>query len=179
MPKSKTHTRVNLLILILFLPLLYLYLKIKVELIIVGMIVYTYSTLFFNPDTDLANQVKFFSLKGLLTLPMRICYAPFFKHRGLSHSLWGTITRIFSLSLFLIIIRFSLLVFISFLKWKGVTFNDIKGIAHGEVKHYGLEFSYLVNVIIPSYWEYFLVSVTSLLLSDFFHITLDKITKRR
>lgn len=55
---------------------------------------FTYSTLFMNPDLDLANQIRLFSIRGLLTLPFR-SYAKIFSHRGLSHSpLLGSFTRI-------------------------------------------------------------------------------------
>lgn len=55
---------------------------------------FTYATLFMSPDMDLAHQIKFFSLRGILTAPFRL-YSKFFSHRGLSHSiLFGSMTRI-------------------------------------------------------------------------------------
>ena len=55
---------------------------------------FAYSTLFMNPDMDLANRVRLFSLRGLLTLPFRL-YALLFRHRGISHSFFfGSLTRI-------------------------------------------------------------------------------------
>ena len=47
-----------------------------------------------NPDLDLANKIRLFSIRGLLTLPFRL-YSYFFSHRGLSHHpLLGSLTRI-------------------------------------------------------------------------------------
>ena len=51
-----------------------------------------------SPDVDVANQIKLFSLRGLITLPFRL-YAALFSHRGISHHpIWGSITRIVYLS---------------------------------------------------------------------------------
>ena len=56
--------------------------------------VFIYSTLFMNPDLDIANRVKLFSFRGLMTLPFR-SYAKCFSHRGLSHNvILGSLTRI-------------------------------------------------------------------------------------
>jgi uncharacterized metal-binding protein len=55
---------------------------------------FVYSTLFMNPDLDLARQIRLFSLRGFLTLPFR-SYSSVFRHRGLSHHpLLGSLTRI-------------------------------------------------------------------------------------
>ncbi len=55
---------------------------------------FIYSTLFMNPDLDLANQIRLISIRGFLTLPFR-SYAKLFSHRGLSHHpLFGSFTRI-------------------------------------------------------------------------------------
>lgn len=52
------------------------------------------STLFLNPDLDIANSIKLFSTRGLLTLPFRP-YSYVFSHRGISHfPIIGTITRL-------------------------------------------------------------------------------------
>lgn len=59
---------------------------------------FAYATLYMNPDLDLANKIKLFSFRGLLTLPFR-GYSHLFRHRGLSHlPLIGTVTRILWLS---------------------------------------------------------------------------------
>jgi uncharacterized metal-binding protein len=55
---------------------------------------FVYATFFMNPDLDLANNIKLFSIRGILTLPFRF-YSMIFTHRGISHSpIWGTLTRI-------------------------------------------------------------------------------------
>ncbi|MCB1084727.1 MAG: DUF2227 family putative metal-binding protein [Chlamydiia bacterium] len=60
---------------------------------------FAYSTLFMNPDLDLAHQIRLFSIRGLLTLPFR-SYSKFFRHRGLSHHPFlGSLTRILWLAL--------------------------------------------------------------------------------
>lgn len=57
------------------------------------------STLILNPDLDIANSVKLFSVRGILTLPFRP-YSYFFSHRGVSHiPILGTATRLFYLAL--------------------------------------------------------------------------------
>lgn len=69
---------------------------------------FIYATFFAHPDLDLANQIKLFSFTGIFTLPFRIFYAPFIKHRSkISHSLlWGTPSRILALVLFALLITF-------------------------------------------------------------------------
>ncbi len=52
------------------------------------------SSLFFNPDLDIAHSCKLFSIRGLLTAPFRP-YSFLFSHRGISHlPLIGTATRL-------------------------------------------------------------------------------------
>ncbi|OGN66749.1 MAG: hypothetical protein A2888_02825 [Chlamydiae bacterium RIFCSPLOWO2_01_FULL_28_7] len=61
-----------------------------------------------NPDMDLANKIKLFSLRGILTLPFR-GYSLIFKHRGISHSpIFGTFTRICYLGGFFYLLIFFL-----------------------------------------------------------------------
>lgn len=56
---------------------------------------FLYGTFFMSPDVDVANKIKIWSVRGVLTLPYR-SYAIVFKHRGISHSLlFGTLTRLF------------------------------------------------------------------------------------
>ncbi|MCF7806397.1 MAG: metal-binding protein [Simkaniaceae bacterium] len=63
-----------------------------------------YATLFMSPDSDIANKIKLFSLRGLMTLPFRP-YSKIFAHRGISHWLIiGTLTRIAWLAFLFIII---------------------------------------------------------------------------
>lgn len=95
MAMYKGHAKFNLF---LALPILlggmYYFLHPHRDLMITFAAVFTYSTLFMNPDLDLANQIKLFSIRGLLTFPFR-SYAKFFSHRGLSHNvILGSATRI-------------------------------------------------------------------------------------
>lgn len=109
---------------------------------------FSYATLFMNPDLDLANKIKLFSFRGLLTLPFR-GYSRLFKHRGLSHSLFfGTFTRILWLGalLFLILVFFrreipnqSLL--ISLLKNQNFLFG-LTGIALADACHLLLDIKF-------------------------------------
>jgi len=99
------HVRFNLfLALPIILGLGYYFLRPSYLLIITFAAVFSYSTLFMNPDLDVANQIKLFSIRGMLTFPFR-SYAILFKHRGLSHNLiLGSLTRIFWLAIWGIII---------------------------------------------------------------------------
>ena len=100
MAQYKTHTRFNLFLAlpILLLGLYYFFHSSWQQLGIFGGC-FIYATLFMSPDMDLANQIKFFSLRGVLTSPFRL-YSKIFNHRGLSHSiLFGTLTRIGFLTL--------------------------------------------------------------------------------
>jgi len=57
------------------------------------------STMILNPDLDIANTFKLFSVRGMLTLPFRP-YSYVFSHRGISHfPLIGTLTRLAYLAL--------------------------------------------------------------------------------
>ncbi|MCB1109040.1 MAG: DUF2227 family putative metal-binding protein [Chlamydiia bacterium] len=100
MSQYKTHAKFNLF---LALPVLvgaiYYLFHPYWTLLALFSFAFAYSTLFMSPDMDLAHQIKFFSLRGLLTSPFRL-YSRIFRHRGLSHSiLFGTLTRIGFLSL--------------------------------------------------------------------------------
>ena len=107
MSNYKTHTKFNLL---LALPLLiaffYYFLHTPVFYIGIFSSCFAYSSLFMNPDVDLAHQIKLFSLRGFLTLPFRF-YSRIFHHRGLSHNVFlGSVTRILWLSLFLFLVLY-------------------------------------------------------------------------
>jgi len=95
MAMYKGHTRFNLFIALpIFLGAIYYFLNPHRDLMITFAAVFSYSTLFMSPDLDLANKIKLFSLRGVLTFPFR-SYAKFFSHRGLSHHvLLGSLTRI-------------------------------------------------------------------------------------
>ena len=91
----KGHARFNLF---LALPILiggihYFFDPTKYELFTFAS-VFTYCTLFMNPDLDMADQIKLISIRGVLTIPFR-SYAKFFSHRGISHNLiLGSLSRI-------------------------------------------------------------------------------------
>ncbi len=105
MSQYKTHTKFNLfLALPLLLAGLFYFIHPQREYAITFAGTFIYSTLFMNPDMDLAHQIKLKSLRGILSLPFRL-YSRVFKHRGLSHSLvFGSITRILWLSAFALLI---------------------------------------------------------------------------
>lgn len=95
MAQYKTHTQFNLF---LALPALLLgaYYFVHPSFQQLGVFggCFIYATLYMSPDMDLANQIKFFSVRGVLTSPFRL-YSKIFRHRGLSHSVFfGTLTRI-------------------------------------------------------------------------------------
>lgn len=107
MAMYKTHTRFNLLV---ALPILGvgIYYLLHPPLAFVGtfIVAFTYTTLFMNPDLDLANQIRLFSLRGLFSIPFR-SYAACFRHRGLSHHfVLGSLTRIVWLLGWLFIVFF-------------------------------------------------------------------------
>ncbi len=95
MPKYSTHTTFNLsLSFPLILTGLYLYIHPTNSQLGIFSIAFIYTTLFMNPDMDVAHKIKRSSLRGVLSLPF-IGYAKVFKHRGISHTLiLGSITRV-------------------------------------------------------------------------------------
>ena len=102
MASYKTHSIFNVF---LALPLLimgiYFYLHPTHSQLLAFIITFIYTTLFMSPDMDLAYKIKWYSLRGIFSLPFR-SYSRVFKHRGVSHNLLlGSITRILWLSLFI------------------------------------------------------------------------------
>ena len=95
MAMYKEHAKFNIFIALpLLLGAIYYFLHPVRDLMLTFSGAFIYSTLFMNPDLDLANQIRLFSVRGLLTLPFR-SYAKVFSHRGLSHHLLlGSFTRI-------------------------------------------------------------------------------------
>ena len=95
MPRRRTHTKFNLFLgLPLTLGAILYSLKIPLLPLLIFSICFIYGTLYFSPDLDLANQIKFFSLKGILTAPFRL-YSGIFRHRRFSHKpILGTLSRI-------------------------------------------------------------------------------------
>lgn len=95
MSSYKSHNTFNVF---LVLPLaaagIYLYLKPTNLQLFIFIAVFVYGTFFMSPDMDLANKIKWFSLRGLFSIPFKT-YSRVFKHRGFSHSLvFGTISRV-------------------------------------------------------------------------------------
>ena len=100
----KPHIKFNIFFLPLILIGILFFFKVSILHLIVFSLAFLYSTLFMNPDLDVANQIKLFSIRGMFTLPFRF-YSVFFRHRGLSHNvLLGSITRILWLIGFLYLI---------------------------------------------------------------------------
>ena len=95
MAMYRGHAHFNLLIALpILLGGMYYFMHPHTYFIITFASTFIYSTLFMNPDLDLANQIRLFSVRGILSLPFR-SYAKFFSHRGLSHNLiFGSLTRI-------------------------------------------------------------------------------------
>ncbi|MCB1117299.1 MAG: DUF2227 family putative metal-binding protein [Chlamydiia bacterium] len=99
MAQYKTHAKFNLfLALPCFSLIIYFCFTQDVRLLGIFIASFAYSTLFMNPDLDLAHQIKFLSIRGVLTSPFRL-YSKIFSHRGLSHSIvFGTLTRLLFLA---------------------------------------------------------------------------------
>ncbi len=91
----KQHAQFNIFIALpLFLGAMHYFLHPVRNLMLTFTGAFVYSTLFMNPDLDLASQIRLFSIRGFFTLPFR-SYAKLFSHRGLSHNLvLGSFTRI-------------------------------------------------------------------------------------
>lgn len=108
MANYKTHTGFNLFLMLpTLVGLSYYFIQPSEKLLTIFIAAFIYATLFMNPDLDLIHQVKFFSLRGILTLPFR-GYSKVFRHRGISHSfLLGSLTRIIWLSVVLFLLSFS------------------------------------------------------------------------
>jgi uncharacterized metal-binding protein len=100
-----------------------------------------------NPDVDISDKNKLFSLKGLLTFPFRL-YSKIFKHRGLSHSpIFGTMTRLLFLFILFLILLFLLNKTISskdflsfFLSYKTYILFALSGIFLADLCHLLLDF---------------------------------------
>lgn len=107
MSNYKGHATINLLF---FLPVLLgimwtFFSKNQYDLMIFGGS-FAYGTLFMSPDLDMANKIKLFSVRGVLSLPFR-SYAKVFSHRGVSHSIFfGTLTRVLWLFAFFLLIAY-------------------------------------------------------------------------
>ena len=151
MAKYKTHSAFNIF---LALPatlwaLIYFF-NPSYPFLIVFILCFIYSTLYMNPYLDLANQIRLFSIRGILTLPFR-GYAYIFKHRGISHSFFlGTVSRVAYLGGFFFLILLAL---------DKPFFNQ-------------KEFLKILKS------EYFIYGFSGILVADFCHLMLDVKRKR-
>ncbi len=154
MPQFRTHTRFNLLLAYPFLLIFLIHFGTNnFSNLFCFSICFIYSTLFMSPDVDVANKIKFFSIRGILTIPFRL-YSMFFHHRGISHHvIFGSITRIIWLCLFFILLF--LIYDISFIN----KFSFIKFIKKNH--------------------EYIMYGCIGIFLSDILHLFLDKVFRRR
>lgn len=173
MPKSKTHRNINFLILT---PLIVVLLQLYIELpvIAVGVAFFVYATLWFNPDADVSNQIKLFSIKGLLTLPLRFFYAPFFRHRGFSHTIIGTFTRLLALAIFLFVVTFIFLLIQRFAVSNLLTAEDLRQIGLHTLwisQTRGLD----IVEFASSQKTYFISAFLGVFVADIIHIVTDKL----
>ncbi|MBN2479682.1 MAG: DUF2227 family putative metal-binding protein [Parachlamydiales bacterium] len=107
MAQYKTHASFNILLALpaIIWGMIYFFHP-ALNLLIIFIGCYIYATLFMNPDLDIANKIKFFSIRGLLSIPFR-SYSMIFRHRGISHSIFlGTISRVLWLAAILFLILF-------------------------------------------------------------------------
>lgn len=107
MANYKTHSIFNIFF---ALPLLivgvYFSLYPSIEQLLIFSSAFIYTTLFMSPDMDLAYKIKWYSVRGMISLPFRI-YSRVFRHRGISHSLLlGSITRILWLACFIFLMLY-------------------------------------------------------------------------
>ncbi len=95
MAMYKQHSQFNLFILLpVSIGALYYFLQPVQNLIFTFAVAFAYTTLFMNPDMDLAHQIRLRSIRGILSIPFR-SYSKIFSHRGLSHHpIFGSFTRI-------------------------------------------------------------------------------------
>ncbi len=107
MSNYKGHSYFNILLLLpIAVAVIYFFITKETAYIITFGCTFAYGTLFMSPDSDVANKIKLFSIRGFFSFPFRT-YAGVFKHRGLSHSLlFGTLTRIAWLALYAIVVLF-------------------------------------------------------------------------
>lgn len=150
----KTHSKLNVFIALpILLGICVHLLQTEPKLLLLFASSFVYGTLYMNPDLDLANKIKLFSVRGILTLPFRL-YSRIFRHRGISHSIFlGTFTRI----LFLLLLVFSTSYFILKMPF-----------FHLDAYNY-----YKNNQV------YFFYGFLGLFLADFFHILVDSLTPKR
>jgi uncharacterized metal-binding protein len=154
MPCYKTHCRYNSL---LFLPITLLLLNYffccSITYNAIFSTSYLYATFVMTPDVDIANKIKFLSLRGIVSMPF-ILYAKIFRHRGISHRIFiGSITRMLWLILCASII-------LSIFKVNHIFTNSFIKYIH---EHQQL--------ITPA--------IAGIIIADLFHLSLDTICKNK
>lgn len=185
MPGKVVHQRVNFFIGMpigaLSLCLLWYYqygLELEFALLsrflIIFFIAFSYNTLVFNPDLDLARYIKPLSWRGFLYIPF-IPYSWFFTHRGYSHSiLVGTLTRVVYVLSLLCLLLLIYFVIDTQTPYKLYKLNFI----HDNYLHFlglsGLQTIYLR--LIDYRWELSTV-IAAIIYGDIIHILLDKNVK--
>lgn len=179
MSHGKAHARFNFIFLLpIFVGLSLYIITTSYIFYICFVLAYVYATLYANPDMDLANQIKLFSFRGVMALPYRIFYAPFFKHRSsVSHSLlWGTPSRLACLALFLVSIVF-LLLFLKQLFIASVSARDLPTIAAATLSSAWEASKFILQLCLENRLA-FAAFIAGFYLADFGHILLDKLVKR-
>lgn len=176
MAHFKLHAKFNILVILpIFLVISYVYLSKEVFSLALFSLSFVYATIFAHPDMDMANQVKLFSFYGLMTLPYKLFYAPFFKHRGkISHSLvWGTPSRLFALFVFLLLVMFLVLsverIIVSSLDQK-----ELENIFY-EIFSILLYSSFDLFKLVTNNLQEFLFMIFGFYLADLGHVFLDKL----
>jgi len=102
MSQYKTHSEFNCVLLPFLIGAIVFFFNPTFKTLIYFSFAFLYGTFFMSPDLDLARKIKLFSLRGFFSIPFR-SYSYIFKHRGISHSvLFGTVTRIAWLFLFIL-----------------------------------------------------------------------------
>ncbi len=102
MSQYKDHSKFNCAMLPLLIGAIVFSFNPPIKNVIYFSLAFLYGTFFMNPDLDLAKNIKLLSLRGFFSIPFR-SYSYIFKHRGISHSvLFGTITRVGWLFLFIL-----------------------------------------------------------------------------
>lgn len=179
MPNHKFHRNFNLLIL---LPLAcfttWACLSAQPTEIIFFSLAFIYSTLFAGPDMDLANQIRLFSFQGIMTLPFKLFYAPFMKHRSkkLSHHfIWGSLSRLLALLIFFVF-AFFLYSCLREILTSGLNLIDLRNILTEILLLSKLTVIQLYQLSTNNLWK-FAYTLGGFFLADICHVFLDKLSK--
>ena len=179
MSHYQLHSKFNLIIILpIFVGILYFYFTRDLYNLAFFLLAFVYSTLYAHPDMDMANQIKLFSFYGFMTLPYRLFYSPFFKHRGkVSHSLlWGTPSRLFALLFFIGIIV--LIYLLSEKIWTESLNKENLKLVFFELL-YILYFAFIdLFRLIKINYAQCLYFILGFYIADFGHILLDRLSRR-